>query len=167
MAESLFRINPKLPQITAKIQQRVDRAVERIWVALQRWSQEWSRRAARVTPVETGALRRNYFVIPMRQGTKLTVILANHLEYGKWLEFGTKFIAGGSVEQWRRGQPPIMMWPAKQRDLQGASAAIRQKAMGIGAGEQMPMVRATGYELLPQIIAEVQKIVREELGRAA
>lgn len=178
MADSLFRANPQLPRIAQQFQQRANRAVERVWIALQKWANEWSRRAARVTPVETGMLRQSFFVVPIRNGAHMTVILANHMQYGKWLEFGTRYIAHGHVLAWKMGDPPVMQWPAKFADLQQPSLRAKQsthdrwsaritKAMTPGAGEQMPMVRPTGHELVPQIIADVTRIIREEMGKAA
>lgn len=177
MADSLFHANPQLPSIARRFESRAARAVDKVWTALQRWANEWSRRAARVTPVETGTLRRSYFVIPVRNGNQMTVILANHMAYGRWLEFGTRRIAYGHVLAWKPGDPPVMMWPAKAANLQYPKRpterslarwnARAEKATTRGTGEQMPMVRATGHELIPQIVADVTAIIQREMGRAA
>lgn len=185
MAESLFKANPNMPSLGQRYQRRAARAIERIWVKLQRWAQKWAREASRVTPVglnteghPAGSLRRGYFVIPVRNGYQLTIILANHMDYGRWLEFGTVHIAYGHVLAWKQGDPPIMNWPAKAANLQAPSARASEKtharwatrmdrAMTVGTGEQMPMVRPTGQALVPQIIADVQVIVREEFGKEA
>lgn len=177
MATSLFRVNPQLPSVARRFEQRANRAIERIWRRLLAYGQQWSRNAARVTPVEAGLLRQNYFVVPIRNGTQMTIVLANHMQYGSFLEFGTRYIAHGRVLDWQIGQPVIRDWPAKMANLRppGPRArastharhqALLARAMAPG-GEQMPMVRPTGHELIPQIIADVQRIVREEFGRAA
>lgn len=188
MAESLFRMNPQLPALGRKIQHRANRAIDRIWIRLQKYGQQWARQAIKVTPVGvkdkgpkgaglSGRLRQNWFIIPIRNGNVLSIVLANHMEYGKWLEFGTAHIAHGHVLSWKQGDPPIMHWPAKDKNLQysihdspkkhARMSAIAEKAGTPGLGEQMPMARPTGYELVPQIIADVERIIREELGRAA
>lgn len=145
--------------------------------------------------------------MPVRNGNQLTVILANHMQYGKWLEFGThdhwvtitmprsfktsrgnwitlragtlrvSGIASGQVADWNIGDTPIMRWPAKDADLQEPAKTgtkkherwktVSAQARTVGQGEQMPMVRPTGHDLVPQIIADVQRIVREEFQRAA
>ena len=177
MADSLFKANPNLPQIGHRFQARADKAIERIWTRIQKYGQQWARDAARVTPVETGLLRQNYFVVPVRNGHTMTILLANHLKYGRFLEFGTKFIAGGAVLSWTQGQPVIRSWPAKMANLQPPSSRAKPttharfqarlaRAMG-PEGEQMPFIRPTGQELVPRIIADVQRIVREEFSRAA
>ena len=177
MAEPLFQFNSQIAsQFRRLAQSRLDRAVDRAWIAIQRWSQEWLRRAARVTPREDGTLAGQWFVVPIRNGNILTIVLANHMAYGRWLEFGTRHIASGHVLAWKYGDPPVMNWPAKAGTLQKpssrASSATHEKwskrmagAMTPGQGEQMPMARATGYGLLSQIIADVQKIIADELGR--
>lgn len=172
MAESLFKASPQLGHL---VQARMQRALQRIFERLWKWAEQWSHDAARVTPVETGQLRRSYFVTTLRTGNTFTIILANHLEYGKWLEFGTRYIAHGHVEAWQYGQPPIMSWPAKDANLQYPKKptdkslarwnSINEKAMTVGTGEQMPMVRPTGYALMAKIIEDVQRIVREEMAR--
>ena len=190
MAESLFRANPNLPSLARRYQTRAQRAIERIWVALQRWAIKWAERASGVTPVGVqrggpnnkhglpGRLKHSYFVVPVRNGDHFTIILANHMQYGRWLEFGTRYIAHGHVLAWKQGDPPVMNWPAKAANLQQPSARASEKtharwsarlerAMTPGQGEQMPMVRPTGYELVPQIIEDVKRIVREEFGKAA
>lgn len=177
MADSLFKANPQLPQLVRRFQARADRAIDRIWVALQKWAQQWARDAARVTPVETGQLRRSYFVVPVRNGSQFTISLCNHMTYGKWLEFGTIHIAHGHVLAWKYGDPPVMNWPAKAANLQAPSARASQKthdrwaarmtkAMTVGSGEQMPMARPVGYDLVPRIVSDVQRIIREEFSRA-
>ena len=176
MAESLFKVNTQLIR-RLRVQARIENAINRIWAALQKWANEWARRAARVTPVETGQLRRNYFVVPIRNGTHFTIILANHMQYGKWLEFGTRNIAHGDVLAWKQGDPPVMQWPAKAANLQCPKRSTEKSlarwharmegAMTVGQGEQMPMVRPTGYELVPLIIADVRGIVKKELGKSA
>jgi hypothetical protein len=186
MAESLFKANPNLPSLAKRYETRAQRAIDRIWVALQRWAQQWARAASAVTPVShkrskndpviPGTLKRSYFVVPIRNGMHLTVILANHQTYGKWLAFGTRFIAHGHVLAWTYGQPVIRNWPAKaatlpypKRPTEKSLARWNERmgrAMSPG-GEELPIVRPVGLSLMPDIIREVQAIIAQEFGRAA
>lgn len=105
--------------------------------------------------------------------------------YLTYLEYGTERIAGGRVKAWQPGQSPIMEWPAKLQGLgnfhleknkgremgvgrEGSAKFERHvnlsiKAFTAGQGEQMPMLRPIGYEIAPQVVADVSNAVKEEI----
>lgn len=143
---------------------------------LKTWGQEWKRKVQRVSPVESGRMRQSWFTEFERTNQSMSITLANSITgkdggpgYPVYIEFGTDRIAHGRVKAWQPGEPPIMSWPAKNADLPamprfGTAAYERyentlSKAFTAGAGEQMPMLRPTGYEIAPKVIEDVQQAV--------
>jgi hypothetical protein len=152
-------------------------AIEEAWKALSAWGEEYRRRVQRVTPVETGHARQSWQLIRDKENLTVTIGSSVKSEDGKpylvYLEYGTDRIAGGKVKDWKPGEPPIMSWPAKNDELPslrdigpGDKRYERHTKVLIGAftegtGEQMPMLRPIGYEIAPEVAADVSLAMRE------
>jgi len=53
------------------------------------------------------------------QRRRIIGIVENPMPYAKYLEFGTKAIAGGRVRKWRPGMPPVRTWLYQAEGTQG------------------------------------------------
>ena len=147
-------------------------------------AQEYKRRIERVVPVDTGMLRRSWQMIGNINQVGFWVEVGTSIkseegvEYPVYLELGTERIAGGRVLKWKPGDPPIMEWPAKMKDVPDffskkvgkpgskkfdRSVDVATKAMTSGQGEQMPFVRPIGYEIAPRIVSAMWRAVKKGL----
>jgi hypothetical protein len=99
-----------------------------------------------------------------------------------YIEFGTKWIAGGRVLNWSEGQPPILDWTAKQEaidrigGLHGAAKKAheerlaRLEAEGVDRTEFMPPMRGS-WAIVEQrvqehIRARVRALVKQQVRKA-
>ena len=141
-------------------------------------AQEFRRNVARVSPVEFGHMRQSWQVHEQIEGTKVIIDMGTSIKsddgapYPLYLELGTDRIAGGAVKEWEPGQPPIMEWPAKMKDIpnffreesvgkEGSkkferAVRIATAAFTLGHGEQMPMIRPVAWEMMPRIAKEME-----------
>lgn len=173
--QSILQVDSQpVQQFAGQLQSAAQSALNAVWKALLAWGSEWKRRVERVTPVDLGTARQSWVLVQDRTGDHMSVTLGNtikgkggQLSYVGMLEFGTDRIAGGRVKAWQPGDAPIMSWPAKSHDLPtmprfGTQAYERymntlDKAFDAGTGEQMPMLRPTGYEIAPKVVEDVQQ----------
>lgn len=101
----------------------------------------WKGEAQRRVPVDTGFLKTKLMhnVYDEQQYVYVTEVGTNIPEYPVYLEFGTRFIAGGAVlalgdSTGLTDQDAIHMWPAKAEGLAGMGT-------GVSSTEQMPYIR--------------------------
>ena len=141
-----MRIDMKLdgvPQLIKRMQ-AWDTSVRReVRKALTEIGNMWVREAKLRVPVRTGLLRNsiNKSVVVGKDYFELAV--GSHVKYAPFIEYGTRFIAGGAVAA--LGTRPnvtdaeaITDWPAKRADN-----AMR---------EQMPFLRPSFMALRPRIM---------------
>ena len=101
----------------------------------------WRDEAQRRVPVDKDTLRARLFhnEYEETQYIYVTEMGTNIPEYPVYLEFGTRFIAGGAVlalgdSTGLTDQDAIHTWPAKEKGLTGMAA-------GTNSNEQMPYIR--------------------------
>jgi len=160
LTHDLADLELKLRQWNRESRDRAFRAFRRIGVA-------WKAEAIKRIPVDTGMARQHVATetlwdgpheIVTNTGTNL-VDPDTGIPYPVYLEFGTKWIAGGRVK--RLGFDPFVTdsqavhtWPAKEAEaieqtsasykkIDGGSARFNKKGkfVGSGAQEQMPWLR--------------------------
>ena len=134
--------------VRAKLQKEMKRALTEIAI---RWQLEAKKRA----PVETGLMRNTimYEVEWDELRGVGSVAVGSNQKYAAFVEFGTKWIAGGRVlalgQGWLTDAEAVKIWPAKNNNLvdpktgsvsKRAAKAIESMASG-GPQEQMPWLR--------------------------
>ena len=111
--------------------------------ALKIIGQRWKAEAVKRVPVDTGNLKNRILTDTYKEaGGDWTTAVGTNVPYGKWLEFGTEYIAGGRVMALGNGieindSQAIKDWPAKS----GQALAPGLKRGGGGSSEQMPWLR--------------------------
>lgn len=131
--------------------------LDRLQKALAVIGQRWKAEAVKRVPVDTGNLKQRILTEVFQEFGNWTVACGTNVPYGKFLEFGTKFIAGGKVL--RFGDNPIVTdadaikwWPAKNagfvnedtgKAYSGAVAASLRNHERGGPQEEMPWLRSS------------------------
>lgn len=93
----------------------LDQIIKALKVIGTRWQSEAKKRV----PVDYGTLRQRILTETYKEtGGDWTTAVGTNVPYGKWLEFGTKHIAGGHVLALGQGidvtdAQAIKIWPAK------------------------------------------------------
>jgi len=113
--------------------------------ALNEIAQDWQRETVKHAPVgpapDGGAFRKSIQVSKAEGKKDATVIEAavgtnarteDGTPYPVFLEFGTKYIAGGAVLDWKFGDSPIIDWQAKRADSAGSKQALSLTDEGRG-----------------------------------
>ncbi len=136
----------------------------------------WLREIQRHMPVDVGLARESMNISPatLSQQGGFEAAVGTNVPYVFYLEFGTRYIAKGQVRDWRPGQSPVMMWPAKEEGLprpgssrpgtkaRARKEAILAKALDPATAEFMPPMRGSW-----QIIRDdVKMAIRERLAIA-
>ena len=85
--------------------------------------------------------------------------VGTNVEYGKFIEMGTKYIAGGAVQQWKFGEPLILMWPAKMANRK--KVRLRSDGTPMSREELMPPFRGS-WQLIEQKMLDM---LRNRLAR--
>ena len=81
----------------------------------------------------------------------LVAKVGTNVPYAVFIEFGTGRIAGGAVQDWQPGDPPILAWPAKSKDARG------DKSSSGGKEEFMPPFRGSWEAAAPRIIENFRR----------
>ena len=137
MARSFLSFIPN-PQLGRLFQTRARRAIEQASSALERWAQTWSPGGAGVTGAAVGS----YFVVPIRNGDRFTVILARHMQYGRWQEFGAISVGEGEM------------------------SAPTLGSLDEATDVQRPNVAMSADDLIRRIRDEVRQVVQQAFRRA-
>ncbi len=141
----------------------------------------WLREIQRHMPVDTGLLRESMNISPahMGQTNGFEASVGSNVPYLFYLEFGTRYIAGGQVRNWRPGQSPIIMWPAKAADLpdpgkskpgtkaRARKEAILAKAMDAANTEFMPPMRGSWQLIREQVVLAIRERLAKALQKRA
>lgn len=125
--------------------------IPRLQTALAVIGQRWKAEAVKRVPTDTGNLRNRILTEVFNDLGNWTVACGTNVPYGKYLEFGTKFIAGGKVLA--IGDNPIVTddeavksWPALVKDG--------------GSREQMPWLRTSMQAIIQwavQVLSDAAK----------
>jgi HK97 gp10 family phage protein len=123
--------------------------------AMKQVALRWHAEAVERVPVDEGTLRNRILQNSYEENGVFIAEVGSNLEYAKFLEFGTDYIAGGKVKA--LGDDPgvtdaqaITVWAAKNADLvsnktgkadKRANAAIDKNLKAGGSQEQMPWLR--------------------------
>lgn len=124
--------------------------------ALKIIGKRWQAEAIKRVPVDTGNLKQRILTETYKDGSgDYTTAVGTNVPYGKWLEFGTKFIAGGRVEALGDSinitdDQAVKIWPAKnvgfvdnltgKANARAVAAAWKNHDAG-NPQEQMPWLR--------------------------
>lgn len=132
----------------------------------------WHAEIVKHTPVDEGLLRASWAIAlasAEQQGDNVHSRIGSNVPYSVFIEFGTKWIAGGAVKSWRAGQQPILDWPAKRAgqakfdNLHGAAKAAHEKKIAreqkAGREEFMPPMRGSW----PLVQLKVQERLKKRL----
>jgi hypothetical protein len=166
----IFTANPAgFARLAADLNGAGRRASDAAWQTLRRWGQEYLRRVRQATPVAPGggALRAAWQVAEEREGGQMAVELGTSLRgkrgqpYPLYLEFGTARIAGGRIEDWQPGEPPVSVGGDRRAAEHPASLAPRKNS---SAPAQLPILRPIGAAIAPQVAAETRTAVVNELS---
>ena len=142
-------------------------------------AQKWLREIVRHCPVDTGLLRQSFQVRPASLGEAsrgvIEASVGTNVPYAVFLEYGTRFIAGGAVASWAPGDPPILDWAAKRGDANGSTVVSIDpdgtgrtpkgkpaSAKATSGAEFMPPMRGSWYQIEPQMVAELQELLIRE-----
>ena len=112
-----------------------------------------------------GALRASWAIAEDRSGKQMSVTVGTSLRgkhgepYPLYLELGTARIAGGRVEDWQPGEPPIELSASRRQAERPASLAASRNAPS-----RLPILRPIGEAIAPQAAAEVQTTATRELS---
>lgn len=130
--------------------------VAKLIVAHKQIGQRHRSEAVKRAPVETGRMRNAIMTNVYQQPGAIITETGSNMKYAKFIEFGTKYIAGGAVK--RLGTNPeitdaqaIHSWPAKDAsaidqtshsiDAQGRLRTKTGRFASGGSQEQMPFLR--------------------------
>ena len=130
--------------------------------ALNKMAAAWHREIVNHMPVETGVARASVQIRPADEDGSgpVEAAVGSNIDYIPYLEFGTKYIAGGAVKNWKFGDPPILVWPAKMGDRK-RGPRVRSDGSVMRREELMPPFRASW-----QIIQEkMLDMLRNRLAR--
>lgn len=166
-------------RFAATLQFGVRAALDEAWKTLQAWGHEYKQRVERVTPVGRGAARQSWFITARRSADSMTVTLAHSARgdhgnqpYPFYLEFGTDRIAADRVKTRQPGDAVATAWPAKTARPAKTNEPPVAPHFGPRSAEQhvdvishafassdaqLPLLRAIGYELAPQIVESLQE----------
>lgn len=137
-------------QFSQRMQQSRERFVEGIRQLMEETKLKWIAEAKKRVPVLTGVLRDSIDGAVERMKDTFTVIVGTAVEYSIFVEFGTRYIAGGRV--YSLGLSPeitdsmaIQDWPAKSE--RG------------GGPDQMPWLRPSWWAIEPWFMEQLQYVV--------
>lgn len=138
-----------------RVEQRTERALQVIGV-------DWRDRAKERVPVSAnddtigGSLESHIFHNVYTEGIARTVTLevGTNIPYGVYIEFGTRYIAGGAVLALGFGPEvtdamAVKDWPAKDERTLGGS---------LGNDQQMPFLRPAWFAVEPRALARINEI---------
>ncbi len=164
MLQSVFQSDAaSTSRFAATLQSGIQTALDEAWKTLQAWGGEYKHRVERVTPVDRGAARQNWFITARRSADSMSVTLANSARdvrgsqpYPLYQEFGTDRIAAGRVKAWpsKTAEPPVTPHFGPRSAEQHVDVISHAFA---ASDEQMPLLRPIGYELAPQIVESLQQ----------
>jgi hypothetical protein len=111
----------------------------------------WVAGAARRVPVDKGRLKSSIVAAPVQyiRGS-LVLVVGTDVTYSLYVEFGTKFIAGGDVLA--LGQSPEITDAMAVRDW----PALRERS---GSGQQMPWFRPAFQDIRPTVESDLEAAV--------
>lgn len=155
--------------------------VSRLQAALREIGNRWKSEAAKRVPVDTGNLKQRILTEVFQEFGNWTVACGTNVPYGKYLEFGTKFIAGGRVLA--LGSDPnigdgqaITNWPAKNADFVNPitgianAVAVAQSLKAHNRGspqEEMPWLRSSLQAIVPWAVSMLIQAARPPDSKAA
>lgn len=110
--------------------------------ALKAIAYRFKSEAVKRVPVDMGNLKNRILSDVYKVGRDWIAAVGTNVPYGKFLEFGTKYIAGGRVQSLGEGieitdAQAITDWPAKD----GGIGAAKNHPKGGSSAEQMPWLR--------------------------
>jgi hypothetical protein len=112
---------------------------KQVAAALNEIALDWQRETQKHAPVEDGSFRKSIAVIKaepkgdvIQAKVGTNAVSDDGTPYPVFLEFGTKYIAGGAVLGWKFGDDPILDWAAKRGDTAGNKQALSLTAEGRG-----------------------------------
>lgn len=144
-----------------------DRLEKAFRVIVNRWHAECVKRV----PVHDSTLKQRILTEVFKEAETWFGAVGTNLVYGKFLEFGTKYIAGGRVLALGDGteitdEMAIKDWPAKSADSVGhmvtADGRLRNAegkftAKGGNSNEQMPWLRPAMNAIKPWALGVLAK----------
>lgn len=131
----------------------------------------WHAEAAKRIPVRTGRARNAIFQNVYWDGPTLIAEVGGNLRYMDFLEFGTRFIAGGRVQEIGRrpdvtDMDAIHNWPAKAGEATDLTAVAMELHTGrrvnnklqyvTGPQEQMPWLRPAWMAIRDWSIKQIE-----------
>jgi len=140
---------------------------------------KWLREIVRHCPVDTGLLRQSFQMRPASMSEAAAGVIeasvGTNVPYAVFLEYGTRFIAGGAVASWAPGDAPILDWAAKRGDANGSTVVSIDpdgtgrtpkgkpaSAKATSGAEFMPPMRGSWYQIEQQMISELQELLVRE-----
>ena len=143
------------------------RAADVVWQTLSRWGDEFLRRVREASPAAPGggALRASWQIAEDRSGETMSVTVGASLRgkngepYPLYLELGTARIAGGRVEDWEPGEPPIELRPSDRKAERPASLTASPSTP-----TRLPILRPIGDAIAPQVASDVRAAAAKELS---
>lgn len=149
-------------QLAFRVERWTERVEHRAERALQVIGVDWRDRAKERVPVSAGAdtiggsLESHIFKNVYTEGLyrTLTLEVGTNIPYGVYVEFGTRYIAGGAVL--RLGFGPevtdamaVKDWPAKDERTEGGT---------IGNDQQMPWLRPAWFAVEKRALERINEI---------
>lgn len=153
-----------LAALASQVPQEAIREVDRM---VLRWQSEVKRHM----PVDKGLAKNSVAVVTatMMGGGAIQGKVGTNVPYVPYLEFGTRFIAGGQVLTWKPGMTPVLTWPAKEEGL-GQQKVWKDSATGkfvrAGTAGSAPITAADSPEFMPPFRGSWQLIAGVLLDHA-
>ncbi len=137
----------------------------------------WQAEAVKRVPVDSGNLKQRILYEVIREAGEWLVAVGTNVPYGKYLEFGTKFIAGGRVKALGMDvgitdSQAIKDWPAKTGGLITSQIGLARMRASKGflngnPSEQMPWLRTSMNVILGWAVEQLTQAAQPPNSKVA